>query len=60
MTLTLDAVKKMIRIDIVRSRLYPPGWTDDTASPPEWYMDRLRKEGRLDQVFKEIEEATRS
>jgi hypothetical protein len=55
--LTLNDIKRMIAIDIKRSRLYPPGWTDDSVSPPEWHLDKLRKEGKLDQILKEIEEA---
>ena len=58
-SLTLDQIKKMITIDIKRSKLYPPGWTDDTANPPDWYLDKLRTEGRLDQIFADIEQATK-
>ena len=59
-TLTLETVKKMIRIDIKRSKLYPPGWTDDSVSPPEWYLDELRKKGMLDGILSAIDEAART
>ena len=58
--LTLADIKRMILIDIKRSQLYPPGWTDDTASPPDWFLEKLRGEGRLDGILKQIDEATRS
>lgn len=59
-TLKLDEIRKMILIDIKRSKLYPPGWIDDTASPPEWYLDELRSKGLLDQILKEIDEVGRT
>lgn len=58
-SLTLTQIRKMILIDIKRSQLYPPGWTDDTASPPEWHLDKLRSEGKLEGIFREIDEATK-
>ena len=54
-TLTLDDIKKMILIDIKRSKLYPPGWTDDSVDPPEWYLEQLREQGLLDKILKEID-----
>ncbi len=59
-TLTLDDIKKMIVIDIKRSKLYPPGWTDDSVNPPQWYVDELQKKGLLDGIFNEIDGAMRS
>lgn len=59
-TLTLNEIKKMIMLDIKRSKLYPPGWTDDTVSPPEWYLDELRKKGLLDKILREIDEVLKS
>jgi hypothetical protein len=59
-TLSLEDIKKMILIDIKRSKLYPPGWTDDTASPPPWYLKKLQDEGTLTGILKEIDEATRA
>lgn len=56
-TLSLDDVKKMVMLDIKRSKLYPPGWTDDSVSPPDWYLEELRGKGLLDQVLKEIDGA---
>ena len=56
---TLGHVKKMIMIDIKRSKLYPPGWQDSDASPPEWYLDKLRAEGQLDRILSEIDEETK-
>ena len=58
-TLSLADIKKMIQIDIKRSRLYPPGWTDDTASPPSWYIKKLQDEGTLMGILQEIDQATR-
>jgi len=58
-TLRLDDVKRMILIDIKRSKLYPPGWTDDSLDPPEWYLDELRGKGLLDQILREIDEVTK-
>ena len=58
--LTLPDIKKLILIDIKRSKLYPPGWTDDTASPPEWYLKELRQKGILEGILKEIDQVTRS
>ena len=54
-TLTLDDIKRMILIDIKRSKLYPPGWTDDSVDPPEWYLEQLREQGLLDKILKEID-----
>ena len=54
--LSLDDIKKMILIDIKRSKLYPPGWTDDSVSPPDWYLDELRGKGLLDQILNEVDE----
>lgn len=58
--LTFDHVKKMILIDIKRSKLYPPGWVDDTVDPPGWYIERLRDEGKLDDILREIDQVARS
>lgn len=58
--LTLEQIKRMILIDIKRSKLYPPGWTDATANPPGWYLDKLRNEGSLDRILKEIDEIARA
>jgi hypothetical protein len=55
-TLNLDEIRKMILLDIKRSKLYPPGWTDDSVSPPDWYLDELRGKGLLDQILNEIDE----
>jgi hypothetical protein len=54
--LSLDEIRRMILLDIKRSKLYPPGWTDDSVSPPDWYLDELRSKGLLDRIFKEIDE----
>jgi hypothetical protein len=59
-SLTLDEVRRMILLDIKRSRLYPPGWQDDSVDPPQWYVDELREKGTLDQILKEIDEATKA
>ncbi len=59
-SLTLEQIKKMILIDIKRSKLYPPGWTDSVANPPEWYLDKLRRDGTLTQILKEIDEVGRA
>jgi hypothetical protein len=58
--LTLEDIKKMILIDIKRSKLYPPGWTDDTVDPPRWYLDKLKEQGLLDNVLKEIDDVGRA
>jgi len=58
--LTLEEVKKMILLDIKRSKLYPPGWRDDTVSPPEWYLEELRKKGLLEKILKEIDEVAKA
>jgi hypothetical protein len=58
--LSLTDIKKMILIDIKRSKLYPPGWTDDTASPPDWHLEKLRKEGLLEGILREIDEAAKT
>ena len=52
-------VKRMILIDIKRSRLYPPGWQNADVDPPEWYLNELRQKGLLEGILKEIDEATR-
>ncbi len=57
--LKLEDVRKMILVDIKRSKLYPPGWTDDTVSPPDWYLGELRSKGMLDQILREIDEAAK-
>jgi hypothetical protein len=54
--LTLDQVRRMIMIDVARSKLYPPGWQDDSVNPPQWYIDELREKGILDQILKGIDE----
>jgi len=55
-TLKLDEIRRIILLDIKRSKLYPPGWVDDEVSPPDWHLDKLREKGLLDQIFKEIDE----
>jgi hypothetical protein len=55
-TLTLDDIKRMILIDIKRSKLYPPGWTDDTADPPEWYLKQLREKGLFEKILRDIDD----
>jgi len=54
-TLRLEDIRKMILLDIKRSKLYPPGWTDDSVSPPEWYLDELRSKGLLDHILRDID-----
>lgn len=56
--LTLENVKKMLTVEIKRSKLYPPNWKDDRADPPEWYLDELRKKGVLEKILKEVDEVT--
>jgi len=53
--LTLDTVRKMVRYDILRSQLYPPGWSDDTVPPPQEFLERLRKQGRLQKIYAEMD-----
>jgi hypothetical protein len=55
-SLTLEGIKKMILVDIKRSKLYPTGWSDDSVSPPDWYLDELRSKGMFEQILKEIDE----
>ena len=57
--LSLADVKRMILIDIKRSKLYPPGWQNADTNPPEWYLNELRQKGLLDGILKEIDEAAR-
>jgi hypothetical protein len=59
-TLKLEDIRKMILLDIKRSKLYPPGWADDTVNPPEWYLDKLRSEGILDQILREIDDVSKN
>jgi hypothetical protein len=58
--LKLDDIKKMILIDIKRSKLYPPGWIDDSVNPPEWYLDELRKQGILEKILKDIDDIAKA
>ena len=53
--LTLATVKKMIQIDMTRSKLYPPGWQDPEKPPPIWYLDKLRKEGKLEKIYQDLD-----
>lgn len=53
--LTLDTIRKMIHYDILRSQLYPPGWFDDTVPPPQEFLERLQKEGKLKKIYAEME-----
>jgi hypothetical protein len=54
--LSLDKVKRMVRLDLKRSELYPPGWRDDSVPPPQWYLERLEREGKLDRIMRELDE----
>jgi hypothetical protein len=58
--LNLGDIRRMILIDIKRSRLYPSGWIDDTHDPPGWYIDQLKEKGLLNKIFAEIEEAAKA
>ncbi|RPJ11175.1 MAG: hypothetical protein EHM36_01985 [Deltaproteobacteria bacterium] len=57
--LRLDQVKKMILIDIKRSKLYPPGWTDDSVDPPQEYIQKLKAEGKYEEILREIDIAAK-
>lgn len=57
--LTLNQVRNLILFDIARSKLYPQGWTDDTKDPPEWYVKKLKEEGKFEVILREIEEASK-
>jgi hypothetical protein len=59
-SLSLEEVRKMILLDIKRSKLYPPGWQDDTVDPPEWYLEELREKGLLEKILKEIDEVAKA
>lgn len=58
-TLSLAGVRKMINLDIKRSKLYPSGWQNDRMPPPQEWLDKLRAEGKLGGILKEIEEASK-
>lgn len=57
--LGLDEVKRMILVDLKRSELYPPGWRDDTAEPPPWYLEELKRTGKYGRIMKELDELAR-
>lgn len=57
--LNLADVKKFIMIDVKRSQLYPSGWKDDSMPPPPEFIEKLRTEGKLDKILREISEVTR-
>lgn len=53
--LRLETVRKMVQCDILRSKLYPPGWTDDKSPPPSEHLEKLRQEGKLEPIYTEID-----
>jgi len=53
--LTLDTVRRMIEYDILRSQLYPPGWSDDTVPPPKEFLEELQKQGKLKRIYAEMD-----
>lgn len=55
-SITLDEVEKKIRIDIVRSKLYPEGWTDYDQPPPNEYIQELKKKGLFQKYMDELQE----
>lgn len=52
---TLDDIKKMILFDAKRRELYPPDYKGDgTEPPPQEYLDKLRKDGKLETIYAEL------
>ena len=53
--LTLNDIKKMVMFDIKRRELYPPDYKGTGEEPPPAdYLKKLKKEGRLDTIYKEL------
>ena len=54
--LTIEDVERKIKIDIARSKLYPPGWTDYTTPPPNEYIQELKQKGLFQKYMDELQE----
>lgn len=58
--LTLDDIKKMILFDAKRRELYPPDYKGDgTEPPPEEYLDKLKSEGKLEEIYSKLDEISK-
>lgn len=58
--LTLEDIKRMILFDAKRRELYPPDYRGDGEEPPPVeYLEQLKREGRLDKIYNELDEIGR-
>lgn len=54
--LSLGDIKKMILSDMKRRELYPPGYKGTGKEPPPVeYLEKLRSEGKLEQIYNDLE-----
>ena len=53
---SLEDVKHRIKLDIVKSKLYPEGWTDYTKQPPVEYVQKLKQQGVFNSIIEELQE----
>lgn len=54
--LTIDEIKKMILFDAKRRELYPQDYNGTgEEQPPQEYLDKLKAEGKLDAIYKELD-----
>lgn len=54
--LTLDDLKKRIKFDYARSKLYPPDYSGDGSDPPpQEYLEKLKARGELAKIYAEME-----
>lgn len=54
--LTLEEIKRMIRFDVKRRELYPPEYKGvGDEQPPAEYLDKLRKDGKLEAIYNELD-----
>lgn len=55
-SLSLDDLKKRIKFDYARSKLYPPDYTGDGSEPPpQEYLEKLKARGELAKIYAEME-----
>lgn len=53
--LSLDDIKKMIMFDMKRRELYPSDYKGTGKEPPPVeYLKQLKKKGKLDKIYKEL------
>jgi len=59
-SLTLDIIKQMMKFDAKRRELYPPNYKGTgEEQPPAEYLEELKSSGKLDTIYKEMNELSK-